>query len=113
MSRIAFQWLVPVVLLTIPGCTRMPGGIAPSNIPLAPDGYTRLREVKRSDCKVNLLGLIPVSGSNYTADAMDEALEEVAGAEALIDITVERVSKFFILWSQTCTEVRATAVSVP
>jgi hypothetical protein len=30
----------------------------------------------------------------------------------LIDITVEAVSKYFILWSHGCTVVRATAVSV-
>lgn len=91
----------------------MPGGIAPSNIPLAPGSYTSIREVKGSDCKVNLLGLIPVSGSNHIADALDEAMDDVPGTAALIEITVERVSKFFILWSQTCTEVRGTAVTVP
>jgi len=29
-----------------------------------------------------------------------------------VNISVDRVSKFFLLWCQTCTEVRATAVSL-
>ncbi len=112
MKRFAVGVQAFLFLLGLTGCTRLPGGIAPSNIPLPPDGYTRLRDVKASDCKVNLLGLIPVSGSNRIADAMDEALDEVEGADALVDITVERVTMYFILWSQTCTEVRGTAVDV-
>ena len=93
------------------GCTRMPGGVAASNVPLAPGGYTVLDRVYASDCKVNLLGIIPVSGSNRLHEAMSKAKRK-ANADALIDITVERASKFFILWSQTCTEVRATAVRI-
>lgn len=45
-------------------------------------------------------------------DAMREALRKESNADALINITVDRVSKYFILWSQTCTEVRATAVRI-
>lgn len=94
------------------GCARSPGGTAPSNIPLSQDGYTPLGRVAASDCKVNLLGIIPVSGGNHVADATRKALAKQPGAEALVDISVDRVVKYFILWSQVCTEVRATAVSV-
>jgi hypothetical protein len=59
-----------------------------------------------------LLGCIPISGGNQLSDALDEAQGDRAGADALIDITVEAVSKYFILWSHGCTVVRATAVSV-
>jgi hypothetical protein len=31
----------------------------------------------------------------------------------LVNITVDSDSKYFILWSQLCTELRAMAVSVP
>ncbi len=101
-----------LVLLTV-GCTRNPGGVAASNIPLAPGGYTELGRVSASDCKVNLFGILPISGANYIADAIRNALAKVSGADALIDISIDRSFKFFILWSQTCTEVRATAVRVP
>ena len=94
------------------GCTRSPGGIAASNIPVPANGYVTIGPVSASDCKINLLGIIPISGSNYLADAMAEALREESNADALINISVDRVFKFFILWSQTCTEVRATAIRI-
>ena len=111
LTTARFMTLGLVLAVFALGCTRMPGGVAPSNIPLAPGGYTVIKQVSASDCKINLLGLIPVSGSNRLNEAMEKARRK-ANAHALIDITVDRASKFFILWSQTCTEVHATAVTV-
>ncbi len=102
-----------LLVLFAAGCTRTPGGVAASNIPLAPGGYTEIGRVSASDCKVNLLGILPISGSNYVADAMRSAMRKASGAHALVDISIDRSSKFFLLWSQACTEVRATAVRVP
>jgi hypothetical protein len=56
--------------------------------------------------------LIPISGSNYIEDAERNAIRKIPGAHALIDISVDRVSKYFILWGQVCTEVHATAVAL-
>jgi hypothetical protein len=86
--------------------------VAPSNIPLAPGGYTPLGRVAASDCKINLFAIFPVSGGNQVADAMKNALKKQPGADAMVDISVDFVKKYFILWSQQCTEVRATAVQV-
>ena len=103
---ILFLWLV----LIGTGCARIPGGVAPSNIPLEQGGYVAIGPVSASDCKVNLFGIIPVSGSNRVADAVYSALRKESGADALINISIDLSSKFFILWSQTCTEIHATAV---
>ena len=103
--------MLSLSVLTL-GCTRMPGGVAASNIPLEPGGYTVIERVSASDCKVDLLGLIPVSGGNRLDQAMQKARRK-ANAHALVDISVDRAVKFFILWSQVCTEVRATAVTIP
>jgi len=111
MIRTSILLLLGIALLSV-GCIRSPGGVAPSNIPLDQGGYKVLGNVSAADCKYNLLGLIPISGGNQTSDALDEAQGDIAGADALIDITVESVGKYFILWSQGCTIVRATAVSV-
>jgi hypothetical protein len=59
------------VWLLLTGCIHVPGGIAPSTIPLEQDGYTVVAEsVEGSDCLVAILGLIPVSGGNRTENAI-------------------------------------------
>lgn len=110
MIRIVLLCLVSVLFAI--GCARTPGGIAASNIPLEQGGYTVLGPVKASDCKYNLFGIIPISGGNHSADALAEALGDRPGAEAMVNITVEGVNKFFILWSQQCADVRGLAVSI-
>jgi hypothetical protein len=99
-------------LLTLIGCSHYPGGIAPSTIPLAPGGYTVVKEqVEGSDCLVALLGILPVSGGNRTDNAIREALGRAPGATALVNVTSDAYSQYWILWSNTCTEVRGTAVT--
>jgi hypothetical protein len=101
-------------LLALAGCAHTPGGIAASTIPLEPGGYTVVREdVRGSDCQIALFGLIPVSGGNTTRAALHSALSRAPGATALVNVTSDAYSQFWILWSNTCTEVRGTAVSVP
>jgi hypothetical protein len=96
--------------LSMMACARSPGGVSASNVPVAQDGYRTLGKVAVSDCKVNLLMVLPISGSNYLWNAVEEAMREIPGTDALVNITVDRVTKVFILWSQRCTEVRDTAV---
>lgn len=103
--------LLALLLAVSGGCTRMPGGVAASDVPVAPGSYRVIGDTKASDCKVNLLGLIPLSGGNRLDQAMEKARRR-RSADALIGITVDRDTKFFILWSQTCTVVRATAVEL-
>lgn len=93
------------------GCVRIPGGIAPSNIPLEPNSYTVLGPVAHSSCKIDLFGIFPISGGNRIANALKGALRKRKNTDALINISVDRDSKWFILWSQTCTEVRGEAVT--
>jgi len=101
------------LLFSTAGCARSPGGVAPSNIPLEQGGYTPIGPVSASDCKVNLLGILPVSGGNHIADAMRSALRRESSADALVNISIDHVVKYFILWSSSCTEIRATAVRIP
>ncbi len=100
-----------VLLLVLAGCTHYPGGIAPSTIPLAPGGYTVVKEhVSGSDCRVALLGILPLSAGNKTSNAIADALSEAPGATALVNVTSDAYSQYWILWSNTCTEARGTAV---
>ena len=98
-------------LLLLSGCMHDPGGIAPSTIPLAPGGYTVVKEeVRGSDCRVMLLGILPVSGGNRTDRAIRDAILSAPGATALVNVTSDAYFQYWILWSNTCTEVRGTAV---
>jgi len=108
--RIAFVLLG--ALLVLSGCIHYPGGIAPSTIPLAQGGYTVVKDhVEGSDCLVAILGILPVSGGNRTDNAIKDALKEAPGATALVNVTSDAHSQYWILWSSTCTEVRGTAVT--
>ena len=103
--------LLLMSLLVLSGCMHYPGGIAPSTIPLAPGGYTVVREgVRGSDCRVAILGILPVSGGNRTENAIREAILSAPSATALVDVTSDAYTQYWILWSHTCTEVRGTAV---
>jgi hypothetical protein len=108
--RIAPLLLGSSILLA--GCAHYPGGIAPSTIPLAPGGYTVVAEhVEGSDCLIALLGILPVSGGNQTDNAIADALKKAPGATALVNVTSDAYSQYWILWSNTCTEVRGSAVT--
>jgi hypothetical protein len=98
-------------LIVLSGCSHYPGGIAPSTIPLAPGGYTVVEEeVRGSDCLVELLMILPVSNGNRTDTAVRNAILSAPGATALVNVTSDSYTQRWILWSNTCTEVRGTAV---
>jgi hypothetical protein len=47
---------------------------------------------------------------NNTANAVADAIDDAPGATALVGVTSDSYSEFWILWRNTCTEVRGTAV---
>jgi hypothetical protein len=107
--RIASIGILALALFT--GCMHYPGGIAPSTIPLAPGGYTVVKDgVHGSDCLIQLLMLVPISSGNKTANAIADALKSAPGATALVNVTSDAYTQYWILWSNTCTEVRGSAV---
>ncbi len=103
--------LTATTALLAAGCSYVSGGIAPSTKPLAPGGYQELGTVEAEDCQSRLLGLIPLSEGNQTKNALANAFEKALGADALVQVTVDTYTTFWILWSSTCTQVQGTAVS--
>ncbi|NOR80707.1 MAG: hypothetical protein GQ529_07730 [Methyloprofundus sp.] len=96
---------------TLIGCSHVSGGIAPSNIPLEPGSYRILGKAVGGDCQYQLLGLIPISGGNETHSALEDALTDIPNTTALVQITSDTYSQYWILWSNTCTQVHGTAVT--
>jgi len=103
---------VLAIVVFLVGCGHITGGVAPSNIPLAPDSYTELGPVRGEDCVYYILGLLPVSDGNETKDALADALGQKPETTALINITSDTYSMNFILFSQICTQVHGTAVKI-
>lgn len=104
--------LLLAVVAGITGCGHVTGGVAPSNIPLAPGSYTEIGAVRGKTCVYHLLGIIPLTGGNETKDALDEALKENAGTYALINVTADSYAQNFILLSRMCTQVDGIAVKL-
>ena len=96
---------------TLIGCSHISGGIAASNIPLEPGSYRILGEAVGGDCQYKLLGIIPLSGGNETHSALEDALTDIPNTPALVQITSDTYSQYWILWSNTCTQVLGTTVT--
>jgi hypothetical protein len=108
-NRVA-RFLLPVfVIALLSGCINSPGGIAPSNIPLGGREYRVVGPVATSSSSIRLFMILPVSSPNSIRAAMDAAMRQ-RSADALIDITVERYTQYWFLFSRHVTSVRGTAI---
>jgi len=96
---------------TLSACSHISGGIASSTKPLDSDSYYPLGKVEGKDCSYALFGLIPLSGGNETKDALENALSILPNTTALVQVTSDTYSQYWILWSNTCTQVYGTAVT--
>jgi len=102
--------LLSISFSFLTACAHTPGGVSASNIPLAPNSYTVLGKVSSSDCAYALLGLIPITSGNKSDKALNHALTKVPETDALVQITSDFYSQYWILWSNDCTQIDATAV---
>jgi hypothetical protein len=108
-NRVASLLLSVFLIPLLWGCINAPGGIAPSNIPLEGREYREVGLAASSDSSIRLFGILPVSGSNTIRQAMDAAMRQ-RSADALIDITVESYTQYWILFTRDVTSVRGTAI---
>jgi hypothetical protein len=98
------------VALAASGCLHYSGGIAPSNVPLDPDGYTVIGPAYGIDCRWGILGIIPLSGANETRRAVEQAIQSTPGADALVNVSTDTFGQYWLVISRHCTEVHAMAV---
>ena len=96
-------------MFLLAGCAHFPGGLAASSTPLEGRKYTVLGQTKGSDSYVLLFCILPVTGANTIRRAMDRACAK-AGGDALIDVTVESHSEFWLLFARYVTTVEGTAI---
>ena len=106
-SVVLFGMLLFVALAC--GCASMPGGIAASTTPIEGRSYDVLGRVSETDSHIALFGVIPLSGGNRVEKAVDDCIRS-RGADALIDVTVDGYSQFWILFTRRVTRVTGTAI---
>jgi hypothetical protein len=103
--------LTSALLLTgLASCAHLSGGVSPSTMPMGNRDYDSLGPVAGTSSVVYLFGVLPISGSNSTRDAMEDALAQKPGTDALIQVSADTSSYFFILWTQDVITVEGTAV---
>lgn len=98
-----------LLLLQLTGCAHTPGGLSEATEPLNGRSYEEIGKVEATDSKVSLFGIIPISSSNSVQNAIDSAKEKI-GADALIKVTVENYSQFWILLSNDSIVVRGVGI---
>ena len=101
--------LLALALVLGAGCATMPGGIASSSTPLDGRKYRVLERTAGTDSRVCLFGLLPVTGSNSIRSALESAKRRVS-ADALIDVTVEGYSQWWILFTRDVTRVEGVGI---
>ena len=100
---------VSCIAVTICGCACIPGGIASSTEPIDGRKYINLGRVSDTDSKITLFGIIPISGSNSIRDAIDAALQK-RGGDAMIGVTVESYTQFWILFTRRVTLIEGDVI---
>ena len=109
LTRVCLCGALAAGLLGLSGCAMTPGGVAASSTPLEGREYINLGRAVQTDSRVYLLGFIPVSGANYTRDAIDKAVRS-RGGDAMTDITVESFWQWWILWTRVATRVDGNVI---
>lgn len=98
-----------IMACILSGCATTPGGIAPSSTPLEGRSYTVLGYTEATDSRICLFGIIPVSPHNSIRDAIQAAARKVGG-DALIEVTAESYTQYWILFSRDITRVEGIGI---
>ena len=110
MMQLVKNLMLLFILGTIvTSCIHAPGGVAPSNTPIEGRKYTVLERAVETDSLIYILGIIPISDPNDTSDAINEAIKEHNG-DALINVTVESYTQWWILFTRHVTEVKGRVI---
>ena len=97
------------VVLLSSGCSHMPGGIASSTTPIDGRDYRVIGPVSTTDSHVLLFGILPIKGSNAIRPAIQKCLA-ARGADALIEVTVESYTQFWLLFVRNVIKVEGMAI---
>ena len=97
-----------LTLVAAAGCAYSPVGMESSTIPLDQRAYNKMARVEGSASTVYFLG-IPFGSHSPARDAVDDAKQN-SGADALIDVTMDKKTTFLFFLIIQKTTVKGTAV---
>ena len=110
---IARKCVVGIMLMMVAGimagCATSPGGIAASTTPLEGRKYRNMGKSFGTDSRVYLLGFLPLTGENSIRDAIEESVDARNG-DAMINVTVEFYSQWWILFTRFTTRVEGDVI---
>ncbi len=102
-----FWGAILVILAFLGGCST-PGAVAPATLPIQGE-YVEVGPVdERTSCGYAFL-MIPFGNPDPVSDIID-AMVEARGGDALVKVSSESSSSFYILGSSNCFTVRGTVV---
>jgi len=104
-----FALVVALLLFIVSGCAHAPGGISPSSTPLEGKKYVNMGHATGADSLYYLLGIIPLSNSNTTPEALANAISS-RGGDAMINITVESYAQWWVVVSRVVTTVQGDVI---
>ena len=103
--------LLVLICATLIGCGHTPVWHSPSTVPLEANSYKVLGNAEGQDCLWALFGIIPVSNSNDTHQAIANAIASKPGADALVNVTADSFAQSYIIVTKICTRIDGTAVA--
>ena len=89
-------------------CSSQPSSIIPSTSPI-PSGVRGTIPAYGSDCQIYLLGILPVTGSPDSQQALQKA-KKSADVDVLTDVTVDHGGGYYLLFGNTCVRVQGMGV---
>jgi hypothetical protein len=101
--------IIGMVAGILAGCATVPGGVAPSSTPLEGRSYQILGYTESTDSRICLFGILPISRHNSIREAIHSAAKKVGG-DALIEVSVEGYSQYWILFSRDVTRVEGIGI---
>lgn len=96
------------VSIILTGCSSKPSSLVASTSPIPP-GIRGTIPTHGSNCQTFFLGLIPLTGSPDSQDALEEAKERI-DVDVLTDVTIDHGGIYVILFSTDCVRVRGKGV---
>lgn len=111
IKNIALMTVAVLGVAFVSGCLSVPAGYVTSNIPVSQNGYTVVADkVSGVDQQINVLGFGVSRFGSAQDRAVQNALKQAPGADALVGMAIDFQSSNLVFVQILTTRVTGTAV---